>query len=187
MTAHAAMSFMPSLARRAIGAVECLVSGHAEDCVRALAAARKLQPLHLALEVPGLCHTHNPSRRLHADCAYCLRAGNVFSGTMEASSAQGPHVPDIVRRYQVPILELLVDFADELLDAVHSSKGVDVEDVRTETLDALRLYIRGANKPEATQQQQQQPEGDKQQQPEDATILPSVTTMIPSSDDLPRL
>jgi hypothetical protein len=47
-------------------------------------------------------------------------------------------------RYQLPILELLVDFGDELLDIVHEAKGVEIEDVRTKMLDPLRTHIRNA-------------------------------------------
>ena len=67
-----------TFAQRAIDAVEALLSRAAQEFVRGLAAERKIQPLHLALAVPGLCHTHNPCKFLADDCAYCARAGNVF-------------------------------------------------------------------------------------------------------------
>ena len=67
-----------TFAQRTIDAVETLLSRAAQEFVRGLAAARKIQPLHLALAVPGLCHTHNPCKFLADDCAYCARAGNVF-------------------------------------------------------------------------------------------------------------
>ena len=50
-------------------------------------------------------------------------------------------------RYQLPILELLVDFGDELLDVVHATKAVEIEDVRTKMLDPLRAHIRNATPP----------------------------------------
>lgn len=67
-----------TFARRTIDAVEALLSRAAQEFVRGLAAARKIQPLHLALAVPGLCHAHNPCTFLADDCAFCRRAGNVF-------------------------------------------------------------------------------------------------------------
>lgn len=141
---------MPSdFFRNTVAATEDLVTNVAQGFVRSLAAARKLQPLHLGLAVPGLCHAHNPSLRLDPACAFCRRAGNVFAPGPEwrgAPMADGGSTdgPDLVKRYQIPILELLVDFADELLDTVHETKGVDVEDVRTKMLDALRIHIRSA-------------------------------------------
>jgi hypothetical protein len=50
--------------------------------------------------------------------------------------------PDLVKRFQLPIFELLVDFGDELLDAVAAAKGVDVDSVRADLLDPLRAYLR---------------------------------------------
>ena len=38
--------------------------------------------------------------------------------------------------------ELLLDFGDEVLDAVKEHKGVDVEDVREKLLGPLRSYVR---------------------------------------------
>jgi hypothetical protein len=49
---------------------------------------------------------------------------------------------DLVKRFQLPIFELLVDFGDELLDAVAAAKGVDVDSVRADLLDPLRAYLR---------------------------------------------
>ena len=51
---------------------------------------------------------------------------------------------DLVKRFQLPIFELLVDFGDELLDAVAAAKGVDVDSVRADLLDPLRAYLRDA-------------------------------------------
>lgn len=49
-----------------------------------------------------------------------------------------------MKRFQLPIFELLVDFGDELLDAVAAAKGVDVDSVRADLLDPLRAYLRDA-------------------------------------------
>lgn len=38
--------------------------------------------------------------------------------------------------------ELLLDFGDEVLDAVRAHKGVDVEDIRARVLGPLRAYVR---------------------------------------------
>jgi hypothetical protein len=55
-----------------------------------------------------------------------------------------------VKRFQLPIFELLVDFGDELLDAVAAAKGVDVDSVRADLLDPLRAYLRDARDAAAT-------------------------------------
>lgn len=143
------MRDLQDFALKTVAAAEVLVGKVAQELVRSLAAARKLQPLHLGLAVPGLCHVHNPSVRLDPACAFCLRAGNVFApaGMSTAAAAAAADLtpsPDLIKRYQIPILEILVDFADELLDTVHEAKGVDVEDVRTSMLDALRIHVRNA-------------------------------------------
>lgn len=77
------------LAARTIDRLEQLLSDTAVSLVNSLARARKVSPHHLALGVPGLCHSHGPDRRLLdrrllADgpdpCAYCRRRGNCFAG-----------------------------------------------------------------------------------------------------------
>ena len=57
---------------------------------------------------------------------------------------------DLVKRFQLPIFELLVDFGDELLDAVAAAKGVDVDSVRADLLDPLRAYLRDERPGDAT-------------------------------------
>ncbi len=49
---------------------------------------------------------------------------------------------DVVARFQLPMAHLLLDFGDEVLDAVKHHKGVDVEDIRTKLLGPLRAYAR---------------------------------------------
>lgn len=76
-----------ALAERTIQTLETILAGHALDLVNAVARARRVSPLHLALEVPGLCHSHVPDGRLFgpaADargrgCAFCARRGNCFA------------------------------------------------------------------------------------------------------------
>ena len=48
----------------------------------------------------------------------------------------------MVERFQVPILELLVDFGDEILDCVREQCGVDVDAVRSAVLNPLRDELR---------------------------------------------
>jgi hypothetical protein len=49
-----------------------------------------------------------------------------------------PYGIDVIERFQKPILELLVDFGDEVLDCVRDHTGVDVEDVRRSVIGPLR-------------------------------------------------
>ena len=50
------------------------------DVVSRLALRQRLAPFHVALVVPGLCHTHAPDTRTAVDgCAYCERRGNCFA------------------------------------------------------------------------------------------------------------
>lgn len=57
-----------------------------------------------------------------------------------AGAATALPASDVVARFQLPMAQLLLDFGDEVLDAVKHHKGVDVEDVRTKLLDPLRAY-----------------------------------------------
>ena len=100
----------------------------------------------------------------------------------------GDRSSDIMIRYQLPILELLVDFGDELLDIVHEAKGVEIEDVRTKMLDPLRTHIRNATPPPPPPDDHH-PEAPDIAQPDQnddfdllmaSAILPK-TTMIPST------
>lgn len=69
-------------ATRLLDALEALSTGHAVGLVNGVARARRVSPHHLALAVPGLCHTHLPdARAVVPGCAYCARRGNVFGGT----------------------------------------------------------------------------------------------------------
>jgi hypothetical protein len=61
--------------------------------------------------------------------------------------APAPDPADLVARFQLPIFELLVDFADELLDAVAEARGMPVESVRASHVEPLRAYLRAAVEP----------------------------------------
>lgn len=39
------------------------------------------------------------------------------------------------------VVQLFVEFGDEVLDCVHDAKGVDVEDVRRAMVGPLRAYV----------------------------------------------
>ena len=125
--------------------VEKIQLAAASTVINALAAHHKVQPFHVALHVPGLCHAHNPRRDTAPDCAYCRRRGNCFAPAMALAPAPDP--ADLVARFQLPIFELLVDFADELLDAVAEARGVPVESVRVSHVEPLRAYLRAAVEP----------------------------------------
>lgn len=61
-----------------------------------------------------------------------------------------PRPPDLVRKYSVPFLELLLRFGDDILDAVHRARagGLDVETVRTAVLGPVRDYLRALKEPD---------------------------------------
>lgn len=54
---------------------------------------------------------------------------------------------DVIARFQRPMVELLLDFGDEVLDAVKEHKGVDVDDIRDRVLGPLRAYARHLESP----------------------------------------
>lgn len=131
--------------------VESVQSVIAARLIDALAAQHKVQPLHVALHVPGLCHAHDPRRSLAADCAYCARRGNCFApngGGADTDMAGGAGgLPDLIKKFQLPIFELLVDFGDEILDAVAAARGIPVEDVRGTHVEPLRAWLRETHPP----------------------------------------
>ena len=49
---------------------------------------------------------------------------------------------DVVERFQKPLLELLVDFGDEILDCVREHCGVSVDAVRSAVIGPLREELR---------------------------------------------
>lgn len=63
-----------------VDAIEAYAVDYATELVNAVARARRVSAHHLALTVPGLCHTHLPDDRAAVrDCAYCRRRGNCFA------------------------------------------------------------------------------------------------------------
>lgn len=68
-----------AVASRVLEAVDDHLTSHAVGLVNRVAAARRVSPHHLALAVPGLCHSHGPDGRDRVPgCAYCARRGNCF-------------------------------------------------------------------------------------------------------------
>ena len=68
-----------ALAVRVVDAVEDHLTAVGLLCINRLARARRVSPHHLAVCVPGLCHTHGPDGRPAVPgCAYCRRRGNCF-------------------------------------------------------------------------------------------------------------
>lgn len=65
---------------RLIDSLEALATAHAVTIINAAARARRVSPHHLALAVPGLCHSHLPDERaVVPGCVYCARRGNCFA------------------------------------------------------------------------------------------------------------
>jgi hypothetical protein len=47
----------------------------------------------------------------------------------------------VVAKFQRPLLELLLEFGDAVLDGVRDAKGVNVDDVRHKMLGPLRGHV----------------------------------------------
>lgn len=62
-----------------LGDIDALLVSAAATLLNRVAAKRRVPPYYLALEVPGVCHTHLPDERLQPGCAYCRRRGTGFA------------------------------------------------------------------------------------------------------------
>lgn len=121
--------------------IEDALAALAAPLLERLAASKKLNAHALALCVTGLTHDHDPTDHIVPGCAYCARCGNIFAPMAETEAANAaPMAADVVNKYQVPIVGLMVDFADEILDIVAASKKIDVEDIRDSVLGQMRAY-----------------------------------------------
>lgn len=121
--------------------IENVLGSLACPVLERLAVSKRVNAHALALCVPGLAHAHDPTDHLVEGCAYCARCGNIFAPMAETEASGNVPLPtDVVHRYQAPILGLMVDFADEVLDIVAASKKIDVDDVRESMLGPLRAY-----------------------------------------------
>lgn len=88
-----------ALAAACVQRVDQLLADTAVWLVNGVASARRVAPLHLAVCVPGLCHTHGPDPRVYdgraaaaaavgpGECAYCWRRGNCFAAAAAAGRA----------------------------------------------------------------------------------------------------
>lgn len=48
---------------------------------------------------------------------------------------------DVVAKFKRPIMQLMLEFGDELLDGVQARADISVEDARRELLDPLRQHL----------------------------------------------
>jgi hypothetical protein len=68
------------------------IDDHLVECaamvIADIAGQKKISPQYLALAVPGMCHTHAPSKKRKFDCAFCDRRGNCFADP-DAEAEQG--------------------------------------------------------------------------------------------------
>ena len=120
---------------------EQLLIDFAVTLVVALAKQHKVNPHHLALAVPGLCHTHHPSPTVHAACVFCQRTGNVYApSTVTAAAAEMDPAAssDLVDKHRRAIAAILAKFGDEVLDVVRDAKSINVEDVRAKMVAPLK-------------------------------------------------
>ena len=59
----------------------------------------------------------------------------------QASDASHTALPDVVAAFRDPIVELMVQYADRVLDYVAERKGLNVDDVRHELLGPTKTYL----------------------------------------------
>lgn len=104
---------------------------YASGVIATLAAAKKVSPQYLAMDVPGVCHTHAPCRKRKFDCAFCERRGNCFAppadgdGPTDNEPATSP-AKDLVAKH---VNHLVALFAEQLRLLRHDIEAV-VEQVR---------------------------------------------------------
>lgn len=60
--------------------------------------------------------------------------------TADAKATCSP-VPDLMEVFRQRILQMMLDFGDQVLDAVRDAKRIDVEDVRTRLLGPMRQAL----------------------------------------------
>jgi hypothetical protein len=119
------------------GAIDDLVVDAGVHAANAAGARARVAPRVLVQSLPGLSHSHEPTREAAVEgCEYCVRRGNALSG---APAVPGlPCRADIVARLQLPFLEAIADTYSELLDMVEAKGLGGVDFVRRQVVDPMR-------------------------------------------------
>lgn len=105
------MEALPASVREAID--DHLVQ-YAAALVADIAHTQKISAQYLALAVPGMCHSHAPSKKRKFDCAFCERRGNCFDADADATADDTGHrhEDDLVAKH---VDALATRFAEQLL------------------------------------------------------------------------
>lgn len=130
-------------------AIDELVVDAGVHAANAAGARARVAPRVLVQSLPGLAHSHEPTReRAVEGCEYCARRGNALADP-SANATDPPADPsgtvpglpcrqDIVARLQLPFLEAIADTYSELLDMVEARGLGGVDFVRRQIVNPMR-------------------------------------------------
>lgn len=112
------------VSRTAAEAAETAVSAVAEAVVTHVARSKKANAMHVAMRVPGLCHTHAPTLDGVVDeCGYCRRRGNALS-TTSGDDGDGDDDGDddqVMSVHVRAVRERLISVANDILSLLNRS------------------------------------------------------------------
>lgn len=70
-----------------------------------------------------------------------IAAAEATSSPPAKRAKHSPEAVDVVAKFKRPIMQLMLEFGDELLDGVQARANISVEDARRELLDPLRQHL----------------------------------------------
>jgi hypothetical protein len=117
--------------------VEIACSEAAAFVIDDIAKVHKMNPLHVAMYVPGVAHDHPPCDDLVASCAYCKRNGNVFSPDDTISECD-----DLISRYKRRVAMIFEEMSDEIrktVEKVFETKNDEDDDLERMLMESLSL------------------------------------------------
>ena len=107
---------------------------YAAKIIATIATEKKISPQYLALAVPGVCHTHAPSKkRKFDDCAFCERRGNCFAADDDDpdASTSPPGDDDLVAKHVDRIADALTQqlrlFRQDIEDVIERVRGIVIK------------------------------------------------------------
>jgi len=122
------------------GAVEDLVTTMSVDACNLTGLRASVPPRVVAQSVPGLAHTHEPTRDASVPgCMFCARQGNALAAALELGA---PAQRDAIARFQMPLLDSIAATYDALLDMVAERGLGGVEAVRRDVVAPMRAFLR---------------------------------------------
>ena len=102
-----------------------------------IAKVHKMNPLHVAMYVPGIAHDHPPCDDLVETCVYCKRNGNVFSSDDTISECD-----DLISRYKRKMAMIFEEMTEEIrmtTKKVFESGNEDEDDLERMLMESLSL------------------------------------------------